>query len=507
MKGSTTIIYALASLLAQPIQSSAEPASLDACASLSRALPGKVSYRNSSAFAVSNNYWSARQSDVAPECFAYPGSTADVSVMVKLLASISAPFTVKSGGHTAHLGSNLPGGVTLDLARLSQVKVSPDRETTSIGPGARWVQVAATLDPLGLAVVGGRMGDVGVSGLVLGGGLSYFSGKHGWACDNVRAYEVVLVSGEVVEASPGQNPDLYWALRGGGGSSFGIVSRFDLATFAQGDLWGLQQYHSPVVRAELFSAYLDLVLNRLPSDSYAHNLLIFVDNPLLSSETAINYMYHAKPPATSGAIPPVFARTSAVSNVLLNTTLVGNVSTHFASLSNDPYGSRRAWTNVAVHLKEGSEKLLEEIYTIAQGHRSLVKALGTEAKDNSTWVLFGLHPIPTNVLEAMQKNGGNALGLRPEGGPLTLVQINSVWAHPDLDERVLASADKAIADIRALAAERGARSDFVYMNYAAQGQDVFAGYGRANEEQLAKVAQKYDPNGTLKKLWKGYFQI
>lgn len=508
MKVSKIIIHPFASLLAQAVRSNAEPIpSLNACTSLSWALPGKVSYRNSSAFAVSNDYWSARQSDVSPECFAYPESTGDISVMVKILASISAPFTVKSGGHTAHLGSNLPGGVTIDLARLSQVKVSSDRETTSVGPGARWVQVAATLDPMGLAVVGGRMGDVGVSGLILGGGLSYFSGKRGWACDNVRTYEVVLVSGEVVEASPEQNPDLYWALRGGGGSSFGIVSRFDLVTFAQGDLWGLQQYHPPAVRAELFSNYVDLVLKRLPSDSDAHNFLVFLDNPLIGTEIAINYMYHATLPATSGAIPPVFAKTAAASNVLRNTTLVGNVSTHFASLSGDPNGSRRAWTNIAVHLKDGSEQLLEEIYTIAQGHRSRVKALGTETNDNSTWVLFGLHPITTNVLEAMQKNGGNALGLRLEDGPLSIVQINSVWARRDLDQRVLASADKAIAEIRALAAERGAGSDFVYMNYAAQSQDVFAGYGKANEERLINVAQKYDPNGTLKRLWKGYFQI
>ncbi|KAI6376702.1 hypothetical protein MCOR25_002667 [Pyricularia grisea] len=508
MKISTTNICRIASLLAQGVQCSASPASSwDACASLSWALPGKVSYRNSSAFALSNDYWSARQTDVPPECFAYPESTGDISVMVKLLTSLSASFTVKSGGHTAHLGSNLPGGVTIDLARLSQVKVSADRETTSIGSGARWVQVAATLDPMGLAVVGGRMGDVGVSGLILGGGLSYFSGDRGWACDNVRTYEVVLVSGEVVEATPEQNPDLYWALRGGGGSSFGIVSRFDLVTFPQGDLWSLQQYHPPAVRADLFSAYVDLTVSGLNSDPDAHNFLVFADSPLIGTELAINYMYHATPPATSGAIPPVFAKTAAVSNALINTTLVGNLSAIYASLSGDPNGSRRAWTNVAVHLKEGSEQLLEDVYTITQGHRSRVKALATQTNDTSAWVLFGLHPITTDLLEAMQKNGGNALGLRPEDGPLTLVQINTIWAHSDLDERILASADQAIAEVRTLATERGAMADFIYMNYAAQSQDVFAGYGKANEERLTKVAQKYDPNGTLKKLWKGYFQV
>lgn len=165
------------------------------CAALSSILlEGDVLYPNSTLYATENTYWSNQQSEARPACFVTPRSAADVSAVVRALVGLGAAFSVKAGGHTAFRGgSNANGGVTLDLLRMDGVVVSDDRQTVAVGPGARWIRVAEVLDPLGLAVVGGRVADVGVSGLLLGGGISYFSGEHGWACDNVRSYEVVLV--------------------------------------------------------------------------------------------------------------------------------------------------------------------------------------------------------------------------------------------------------------------------------------------------------------------------
>ncbi len=100
-------------------------------------------------------------------------------------------FAVKSGGHAAFSGaSNINGGLTIDLIKLNQVTVSADQTQTSIGPGNRWVDVYNVLQPQGLSVIGGRVADIGVGGLTLGGGMSFFSGRYGWACDNVNTYEV-----------------------------------------------------------------------------------------------------------------------------------------------------------------------------------------------------------------------------------------------------------------------------------------------------------------------------
>jgi FAD/FMN-containing dehydrogenase len=100
-------------------------------------------------------------------------------------------FAVKSGGHAAFAGaSNLDNGVTIDLLNLNQLSVSADKTQTSVGPGNRWVDVYNYLEPKGLAVIGGRVSEIGTGGLTLGGGISFFSARYGWACDNVNNYQV-----------------------------------------------------------------------------------------------------------------------------------------------------------------------------------------------------------------------------------------------------------------------------------------------------------------------------
>jgi FAD/FMN-containing dehydrogenase len=86
--------------------------------------------------------------------------------------------------------SNINGGLAIDLLKLNQVTVSADQTQTSIGSGSRWIDVYSALEPKGLSVIGGRVADIGSGGLTLGGGMSFFSGRYGWACDNVNTYEV-----------------------------------------------------------------------------------------------------------------------------------------------------------------------------------------------------------------------------------------------------------------------------------------------------------------------------
>lgn len=162
-----------------------------------------------------------------------PTTTEEVSKAIRVIGKLGVPFTVKSGGHVPFVSSNIDEGIVIDLVNINGIQLSDDQSVVSVGPGNRWKTIAEYLDPMGLAIVGGRVGDIGVSGLTLGGGISWFSGKYGWACDNVRKYEVVLADGSVVEASAEENADLYKALRGGGGPNFGIVTRFDFETFEQ----------------------------------------------------------------------------------------------------------------------------------------------------------------------------------------------------------------------------------------------------------------------------------
>lgn len=123
-------------------------------------------------------YWSAQESSVIPKCVVTPTSTKDVSHAVYVLSLLAektsfkpeCQFAIKGGGHTPWAGAaNQAGGVTIDLAGLNTIEVSPDKNLTAIGPGNRWIDVYSQLDRLGLAVPGGRVSSVGVGGLVTGG--------------------------------------------------------------------------------------------------------------------------------------------------------------------------------------------------------------------------------------------------------------------------------------------------------------------------------------------------
>ncbi|KXH62151.1 FAD binding domain-containing protein [Colletotrichum salicis] len=433
-----------------------------------------------------------------------PESAEEVSDVIKTLTSLEAQFTVKSGGHTAFAGgSNIEGGVTIDLARLDQVAVSDDRQTVSIGPGNRWHNVSQVLDPLGLAVVGGRVNEVSVSGLILGGGISFFSGKYGWACDNVRKFEVVLASGKIVYASTSENPDLYWALRGGGGSNFGVVNQFDLVAFDQGDLWLYNPIYALSSSADLVSTFVDLVVDGLPSDHDAHTFFVIANFPGYG-EIIANYMYHATPPVMAEDVPPVFANAIAVPGAVSSTTLVANVSTHTINLS-EPYGMRKSWSGTSVYLREGSAQFLQDIILLWQEHaQELMAAAG---KANITLSpLFVYQPISTNIIEAMQKNGGSALGLRPEVGPLVHIQVITHWETSKLNCLVESSVAELIEKIDALAEERGLAAKYIYMNYADRDQDVYGGYGSENHERLRMVSEEYDPARIFETLWRGCFK-
>jgi len=164
------------------------------CKLLSLLLGSGVSQIDSAAYNQQEYaYWSLQQLETRPQCRVQPSIPLEVSVVVLVSEFLKCPFAVKSGGHAAFAGaSNIQGGITIDLAKLNEVTVSADKTLTRVGAGNRWVDVYSQLDPQGVSVVGGRVAAIGVGGLTLGGGISFFSGRHGWACDGVRNYEVYM---------------------------------------------------------------------------------------------------------------------------------------------------------------------------------------------------------------------------------------------------------------------------------------------------------------------------
>ena len=175
-------------------------------------------------------YESASRSVLAsgsPACVLRPETAGDVQAGVRFAAGAGLVLSVRGGGHGfPGFGTN-DGGVVIDLSKLAGVEIIDDeRHLVRIGGGATWGQVAAALAPHGLAISSGDTKSVGVGGLTLTGGIGWKVRRYGLALDNVAAAEVVTAGGQVVHASAAENPELFWAIRGGGGN-FGIVTAFD----------------------------------------------------------------------------------------------------------------------------------------------------------------------------------------------------------------------------------------------------------------------------------------
>ena len=161
-----------------------------------------------------DSYWS-NSAKLKPACVVRPRSADEVSLTLKTLIAAGQKFAVRSGGHTQFAGSNnIEGGVTIDLGLLNSTRFNEADETVDLGPGARWREVYDELHKYGRVVAGGREGNVGVAGLILGGGNTFLTARRGFACDNVVAYEVVLADGCVVTADATSHADLFRALKG-----------------------------------------------------------------------------------------------------------------------------------------------------------------------------------------------------------------------------------------------------------------------------------------------------
>jgi FAD/FMN-containing dehydrogenase len=173
--------------------------------------------------------WNA-MNDKRPGLILRPANVDDVVIAVRVARENGLAPAVRGGGHSVSGRAMSDGGLTIDLRNLRQVTVDVENHLAHVGGGCLLGDVDAATGPHAMIVPAGIMSETGVAGLSLGGGIGWFSRKHGLTCDNFVSLQVVLASGEVVEASETSHPDLFWALKGGGGT-FGIVTRFTYRTY------------------------------------------------------------------------------------------------------------------------------------------------------------------------------------------------------------------------------------------------------------------------------------
>ncbi len=164
--------------------------------------------------------------DCRPMAIVRCHTVADVVDAVNYGRAARLELTVRGGGHNVAGRAVSNGGLMIDLQPMKGIFVDPAKRTARVQGGATWGELNRATELHGLATTSGTVTTTGVGGLTLGGGFGWLMGKHGLVVDNLRSAEVVGAAGEVLQASASENPDLFWALRGGGGN-FGVVTSFE----------------------------------------------------------------------------------------------------------------------------------------------------------------------------------------------------------------------------------------------------------------------------------------
>lgn len=171
--------------------------------------------------------------DKRPALIARCRTVEDVVAALQLACDLRLEVAVRGGGHNIAGKATTNGGVMVDLSLMKDIAVDPERRTVRAEGGTTWAEVNIATQRHGLAVTGGVVSSTGVAGLTLGGGIGWLMCKYGLALDNLVSVELVSAAGQVLRASASEAPDLFWAVRGGGGN-FGIVTSFEFALHAVG---------------------------------------------------------------------------------------------------------------------------------------------------------------------------------------------------------------------------------------------------------------------------------
>ncbi|CAP80259.1 Bifunctional solanapyrone synthase [Penicillium chrysogenum] len=478
----------------------------NACKKLSRSYPNSTIHPGSSVFAEDVIEPWSQTCQTTPTCVFAPASAEEVAGGLAILRKADQTFAVRTQGHMPIPGAaDISNGVLMVTTSLNSVQYADDsKSVVQIGAGNRWLDVYKVLAKDSLAVAGGRFGQVGVSGLLLGGGISYFNSDHGWGANSVVNYEVVLANGTVCAANAQQNSDLYWALKGGA-FNFGIVTRFDLATFSVPYMWGGSAYYDASALDPLVNAYASYaVASGGSSDPAAHSDPSILYNVTTGEVSGYSiYMHRGDDPAPA-ALKNFTDIPSTFQDFRVGKTILGHEND--TNPVNFGVGNRRQlFSSTALASSAEAVYLVNQTFFDVIAANPQIKTT-TDLSVTNTYQLF-----TPGMIRAAETSGGDPIGLYdPLGNGVLAVLYGGNWADAKDDETIYKFFQDMIDELDNRAKKVGLYYDFVYLNDAAptQTKDIFQKFSNGTAlPKLREIAESYDPDQVFQTLTPGGFKF
>lgn len=431
---------------------------------LDEAIAGRVIVPEHPEYDQARKLWNA-MIDKQPAVIARVKTTEDVVRAVRYARDNQLQISVRGGGHNVAGFAVADQGLVIDFSEMTEIVIDAEARIARAQAGPQLIELVRAAEAHGLGTVVGTVSDTGLSGLTLGGGWGWLSSKYGLTADNVLRYEMVTVDGDVIHVSAEEHPDLFWALKGGGGN-FGIVTGFEIKLYPVGPmLAGLVAYPLPAApdvlrffREFAASAPDELGLGAAfltsPMGPAIGVAMVYFGDDLAKGEEILKPMRQFGQPVMDTVAPISYSQVA---------TMIDDAA---------PIGIRDYWKSDYVGALE--DDLITDVY----------EAFARVPSPQTSVLLLRAHGEVTRL-------PSDATAFPHRGNAFDTV-ISAGWSDPADDEVNIAWAKE-------LGAKINRRSIGVYVNTMGnEGEDrIRAAYG-ANYDRLVEVKNKYDPTNVLR---------
>ena len=410
--------------------------------------------------------------DRRPGVIAQCAGANDVVRAVQFGRKLGLEIAVRGGGHSVAGKSLTDGGLVIDLRRMNAVSVDPVARTAKVAGGATMSHLDRATGLHGLATTGGRVSTTGVGGFTLSGGSGWLERKFGLACDNLLSVELVTADGEIVRASDDGNPELFWALHGGGGN-FGVATSFMFRLHELPSVTVALLLWRPEAGPDILPTYRDF-MESAPDGVGGAALYLTGPPEKFVPERLVGRLAFAVLVAYAG--PEAEGRKAAAPMLSLGHEgefIAEMPYAEFQCMLDDPPGHRNYWS--AEYLDALPDDAID---------RFCARASDMIVPSASQQILF---------------SQGGAVGRGPVGYPVPwrhapwVVHPFGLWQDPAEDERGRGWANDLRTDLKPWS------SGAVYLNFIGdEGENrVMAGFGRENYVRLAKIKAQIDPENVF----------